>query len=103
MSPCFSKIRTKMNNSETLGAALAALGWTVTKDDFNVYAEKGNDTISFVRYDRQSAFTVSGDTGHLAAIGRKYAEQGVRSWASRNKFSVLDSTEDEMTIVRRSF
>jgi len=99
--PCYSTIRTKLNNADHLGAALAALGWKVTKENLNVYAEKGNDVLSFQRYDRQSAFSVSGNTEHLPSIGRKYAEVGVKSWASRNQFAVLENDGVNMTLVNR--
>jgi len=84
--PCFSRLITKLNNSDTLAAALVALGWRVSKDAFNVYAEKGNESLSFTRYDRQSAFNVSGDTEHLSAIGSKIA----RSISEEIKRSGID-------------
>ena len=99
--PCYSRIYTKMNNGETLGAALAALGWTITKNGFNVYAEKGDEAISFSRYDAMSPFTASGDTFRLAEIGRKYAEVGVRRWASQKGFGITENDGVNMTIVNR--
>jgi hypothetical protein len=101
MSPCYSTIRTKMNNADNLGAALAALGWTVTKEGLNVYATKDANVLTFSRYDKNAAFAVRGDTDYLSAIGRKYAETGVRSWAKRSHFSILDNDGVNMTLVNR--
>jgi hypothetical protein len=101
--PCYSTIRTKMNNVFNLGAALAALGYTVSAEGLSLRAEKGQDVINFRRYDKADAFNASGDTDNLPAIGRKYAEAGVRSWAIRNKFSILDNDGVNMTLVRRTF
>ena len=97
--PCYSTIRTKMNNADNLGAALAALGCIVYKEGVCLRATKGTDTIIFRRYDKQSAFNVSGDTDYLSAIGRKYAEVGVRAWAKRSQFNVLDNDGVQMTLV----
>jgi hypothetical protein len=92
-----------MNNAATLGAALAALGYTVLGDKTHtIIGSKQGEEIRFRRGDSSSAFQVTGDTDHLAAIGRKYGEVGVRAWARVNKFSVLDNEGDEMTIVRRT-
>lgn len=99
--PCYSTIRTKMNNADNLGAALAALGYTVTKDGLSLRAEKGQDVINFRRYDKASAFNASGDTDNLSAIGRKYAEVGVRAWAKRSQFNILDNDGVQMTLVNR--
>lgn len=99
--PCYSRIFTKMNNADTLGAALAALGWTVKKDGFNVYAEKGDEAISFSRYDSVSPFSATGDTFRLAEIGRKYAETSARRWASQRGFGITENDGVNMTLVNR--
>jgi hypothetical protein len=99
--PCYSTIRTKMNNADNLGAALAALGYTVEKEGFSLRATKGTDVINFRRYAKTDTFNASGDTDYLSAIGRKYAEVGVRAWASRSKFSILDNDGVNMTLVNR--
>jgi len=101
--PCYSTIRTKMNNAENLGAALAALGYVVSGDKMHtIIGSKDREEIRFRRGDRQSAFQVTGDSNNLAAIGRKYAEVGVRAWTKRSQFSVLDNDGVEMTLVRRT-
>ena len=102
--PCYSTIRTKMNHADNLGAALAALGYntTIHKSGLSIIAEKKDETIAFNRYDKNSAFSASGDTDYLSAIGRKYAEVGVRAWAKRSQFNVLDNDGVQMTLVRRT-
>lgn len=102
--PCYSTIRTKMNNADNLGAALAALGYKVTRHSGNdISAETDSAQLRFTRYAKDEAFKVSGDTDYLSAIGRKYAEVGVRQWAKRSQFNVLDNDGVEMTLVRRTF
>ncbi len=100
--PCYSTIRTKMNNADNLGAALAALGYTIAhKGDLAVIAEKGGDRIEFSRYGKTGAFSVRRGVSDLPAIGRKYAEVGVRAWASRNRFTVTENDGVNMTLVNR--
>jgi len=94
-----------MNGAEHLRAALAALGYIVSGDKVNtIIGSKVGEEIQFRRGDTKSAFQVSGDTDNLSAIGRKYAEVGVRAWASKSRFTVLDNDGVNMTLVnRRSF
>lgn len=101
--PCFSTIRTKMNNADHLAAALKALGYTVNMSGSSIGAyREGERAVTFSRgYD--GAFSASGNTGNLAAIGRKYAETGVRAWAQKNRFSVMENDGVSMTLGRRSF
>lgn len=101
--PCYSRIQTKMNIAENLGAALAALGWKANVTNHTITADKDGRTIEFTRYDKSDAFSVRGDTSSLAAISRKYAEVGVRAWATKNRFNVAETDGVEMTLVRRSF
>jgi len=103
--PCYSTIRTKMNIEVNLVAALKALGYAVTihEGGNKIAASHANgDALIFNRYQKTAAFNVNGDTDNLSAIGRKYAEVGVRTWAKRGNFNVLDNDGVEMTLVRRT-
>ena len=102
--PCYSTIRTKMNNDVTLIAALKALGYAVTIHEAgNKIAASHSDyqPIIFSRYQKTAAFNVSYGGENLPAIGRKYAEVGVRTWAKRSQFSVLENDGVQMTLVNR--
>jgi hypothetical protein len=61
--PCYSTIRTKMNISENLVAALKALGYAVSGDKTHtIIGSKVGEEIRFRRGDTTSAFQVTGDT-----------------------------------------
>jgi hypothetical protein len=91
-----------MIHSDNLVAALKALGYAVTlKGSNDISAETDSAQLRFTRYAKDEAFKVSGDTDYLSAIGRKYAEVGVRNWAKRSQFNVLDNDGVQMTLVNR--
>lgn len=101
--PCYSRILTKMNNADNLEAALKALGYTVNrnKTDYFMSAHNGTSAIEFTRSDLSAAFAARGDTAGLSAIGKKYAEVGVRNWASKRGFNITENDGTQMTLVNR--
>ena len=101
--PCSSRItNTKMNNANHLGAALAALGYTVEKSENRIIGRDKGSTVDFFRSSENDSFrTYNRNADVLAAVGRKYAETGVRAWAAKRNFSVMDNDGVTMTLKQR--
>lgn len=102
--PCYSTIRgTKLRDADKLTEALKALGFEVRSDDVNSIRGLHADgtRIAFSRYSRGDTFNVDGDTDHLVAISRKYAEVGVRAWAKRSGYSIVENDGQKIRLVNR--
>ena len=97
--PCYSTIKTKLDNGERLKAALHDLGYTVDEnEDGDIFAmREGMRTV----FEKGATYSVRGYTTGLQEISRKYAEVGVREWAKRRGFSVTENDGTRMTLVNR--
>jgi hypothetical protein len=102
--PCYSRILTKLTDGARVESALQSLGYateTGSIKGLRVVGTKGSESIMFERSSSTVPFTVYGDRGNLAAISRKYAEIGVRNWASKRGFSVLENDGRKMALIKR--
>lgn len=101
--PCYSTIRTKMNNVDNLVAALVALGYIVDKtpNGLGVVASQTDSYVSFTRSRTLDSFSATRGSGNLAAIGRKYAEVGVRNWAKRTGYNIVENDGVQIRLVNR--
>lgn len=97
--PCYSTIRTKLDNGERLEAALKALGYVVDKNSHgDIFAMKdGQRTV----FEKGATFSVRGWTTGLETISRKYAEIGVREWARKRNFAVTENDGVRIHLVSR--
>lgn len=94
--PCYSIIWTIITNGDNLITALKELGYDVTTGTVqlkDIIGLNGARRINFYK-NGSAAYAVRGDTTDLPIITRKYSEVGVRSWARRRGFSVVDQTEN---------
>lgn len=103
--PCYSRITTKMTDTERLAESLRALGFEV-KVAANMVT--GTAAGKSIRYEmvggaysipRLGSYGVTKDD--MSNVGRKYAELGVRAFARSRGFSVTESTDRSMTLVNR--
>lgn len=103
--PCFSQIKTKMTDGILIADALKALGYKIipsAKD--SIVAEHTKGRIYF--YKQRDVWFAAGNTWSLPTITRQYAELGVKNWASRRGFSVINRAATgvatvQLTLVNR--
>lgn len=100
--PCYSRVEVKVTDSARLVDALRALGWTIETNDANgIYATGGADGFRAIRFRLESGTaTATGNTEHLPAIMRQYAEIGVRQFAIRKGYQVT-KTGARLTLTGR--
>ena len=99
--PCYSVItNTQMTDVDRLVQALEAIGHKVTSKSANhVSTAQG---MEYFRSSQSQGFaTRSTDEATMAKIGKKYGQIAARAWAKKQGFSVLESDEDEMVLVKR--
>lgn len=96
---CFSRIATKITDGARLSDSLKRHGYEVTERGGVLVGTKRGSRIVFERVG--SAYMASGDTGELSSIARGYAEIGVRDFAKRRGFAVVESDGRAMTLVNR--
>ena len=101
--PCDSRIVTKLTDGGKIADALRAVGYDVTHmTEKAVAGEKDGRQITFSRrYGTGEAFAASGAMRDLAAISRKYAEIGVKAWASRRGYGITENDGRQMTLINR--
>ncbi len=103
--PCFSQIQTKMIDGIMIADALKALGYKIipsAKD--SIVAEHTRGRIYF--YKQREVWFAAGNTWYLPTIIRQYAELGVKQWAGRRGFAVINRTATgvdtvQLTLVNR--
>ena len=96
---CFSRIATKITDGVRLKDALKRHGFEVNESGGYLVGSKRGVRMVFEKVG--SAYMVSGDTTELSAVSRSYAEIGVRNFAKRMGYSVVESDGRAMTLVSR--
>lgn len=98
--PCISSIKTKLTEGGRIAIALKDVGYKVMLDDADIIGEKGENRILF-RRGSDGAYTALGYTEELGSISKKYAEIGLRDWARKRGYSVVENDGTKMTLVNR--
>jgi len=101
--PCDSRIETKMTEGARLVEAMKALGYDMLNEgEFVVVGRKDGAVVGFEKSrGTGAAFTTTAYGNRLDAIGKKYAEIGVRSFALRRGYSIVESDGTKMTLRSR--
>src|SRR3990167_4238661 len=100
--PCDSWIRprnrnetsvTNMTDAGRLADALADLGWAVTRTegDQTVLARMDGVTLTFVRNAEGEPYQTEAPRFTVNTVQRKYTEFGVRAWARKNRFAIIEN------------
>ena len=99
--PCYSRIvATKMTDRERIKDAMKALKFRVRENgDFIFGTSPSGLELSFRR--AGTSYSYDGNDQSLPIIARKYAEIGVREFARRRGFSVIDANSKQLTLVNR--
>jgi hypothetical protein len=104
---CYSTIQTMLKDGERLMEALAQAGYNptkVTNSDgslLEIFGVSAGKRMRFYRNSTTEVFSVSGDTQDITTINRRYAEIGVRAWATKNGFQVTEKSGNKITMVNR--
>ena len=100
--PCDSTITTKLTDPNRITEAMKAMGYDVDRvdDDRVIVGRAGNQRLTFTRGSAEG-YRASGYTTDLPAVSKKYAEIGVRAWAKKRGYSILDNDGTKITLVNR--